>query len=97
MHITHTSKSQSQGKSHVSHAKNERDMQREIDELKKKLRRVQRRHHHLTPSCHPRIQMMLRIGEDQKLNLVRLSLVMRNIAISVRIRAQPIKALRTMP
>ena len=35
---THTSKSQSRGKRHVSHAKNERDMQREIDELKKKLR-----------------------------------------------------------
>ena len=97
MHITHTSKSQSQGKSHVSHAKNERDMQREIDELKKKLRCVQRRHHHLTPSCHPRIQIMLRIGEGPELNLVRLSLVTRNIAISVRIRAQPIKALRTMP
>ena len=31
---THTDKSQSRGKSHVSHAKNERDMQREIDELK---------------------------------------------------------------
>ena len=43
MHKTHTSKSQSRGKSHVSHAKNERDMQREIDELKKELRRVQRR------------------------------------------------------
>ena len=41
---THTSKSQSQGKSHVSHAKNERDMQREIDELKKKLRHARRRH-----------------------------------------------------
>ena len=41
---THTSKSQSRGKSHVSHAKNERDMQREIDELKKKLRRAWRRH-----------------------------------------------------
>ena len=40
---THTSKSQSRGKSHVSHAKNERDMQREIDELKKKLRRARRR------------------------------------------------------
>ena len=40
MHTTHTSKSQSQGKSHVSHAKNERDMQREIDELKKELRRA---------------------------------------------------------
>ena len=36
----HTSRSQSRGKSHVSHAKNERDMQREIDELKKKLRRA---------------------------------------------------------
>ena len=41
---THTSKSQSRGKSHVSHAKNERDMQREIDELKKELRRARRRH-----------------------------------------------------
>ena len=37
---THTSRSQSRGKSHVSHAKNERDMQREIDELKKKLHRA---------------------------------------------------------
>ena len=44
MHTTHTSKNQSRGKSHVSHAKSERDMQCEIDELKKKLRRVQRRH-----------------------------------------------------
>ena len=43
MHTTHTSKSQSQGKSHVSHAKSERDMQREIDELKKELRRAWRR------------------------------------------------------
>ena len=43
MHTTHTSKSQSRGKSHVSHAKNERDMQCEIDELKKELRRAWRR------------------------------------------------------
>ena len=41
---THTSKSQLCGKRHVSHAKNERDMQREIDELKKKLRHARRRH-----------------------------------------------------
>ena len=40
---THTSRSQSRGKSHVSYAKNERDMEREIDELKKKLRRARRR------------------------------------------------------
>ena len=32
MHTTHTSKSQSRGKSYVSHAKNERDMQRRSEE-----------------------------------------------------------------
>ena len=40
MHITHTSKSQSRGKSHVSHSKSERDIQCEIEELKKKLHHV---------------------------------------------------------
>ena len=44
MQTTPTSKSQSRGKSHVSHAKNERDIQREIDELKKKLYYARRRH-----------------------------------------------------
>ena len=96
MHTTHTSKSQSRGKSHVSHAKSERDMQREIDELKKKLRRVRRRHS--SPNSEPpRRQMMLHIGEDPELRPVKLSLATRNIAISVRIRAQPIKTLGTMP
>ena len=40
VHTTHTGKSQSRRKSHVSHAKNERNMQREIDELKKELCRA---------------------------------------------------------
>ena len=39
----HTNRSQSRGKSHVSHAENKKDMQREIDELKKKLCRARRR------------------------------------------------------
>ena len=39
----HTNRSQSHGKSHVSHAENEKDMQREINELKKKLRHARRR------------------------------------------------------
>ena len=43
VHTTHTSKSQSRGKSHVSHAKNDRDMQREINELKRELRHARRR------------------------------------------------------
>ena len=42
--MTYTSKSQLRGKSHVSHAKNYGDMQREIDELKKELRHTRRRH-----------------------------------------------------
>ena len=49
--ITHTSTSQSRGKSHASHAKNEKDTQREIDELKKRLRRAQRRR--LSPDSSP--------------------------------------------
>ena len=51
MHTTHTSKSQSQGKSHVSHAKDNRDMQCEIDELKRELRHTWRRHP--SPSSKP--------------------------------------------
>ena len=39
-HTMHTSKSQSRGKSHVSHSKSERDIQCEIEELKKKLHHV---------------------------------------------------------
>ena len=40
---THTNRIQSRGRSHDSHAKDERDMQREIDKLKKKLRHARRR------------------------------------------------------
>ena len=43
MQTTHTNRSQSRGKSYVSHVKNEIDMQWEIDELKKKLRCARRR------------------------------------------------------
>ena len=43
MHTTHTSKGQSRGKSQVSHAKNDKDMQCEINELKRELRHARRR------------------------------------------------------
>ena len=35
---THTTKSHSRGKSHVSHAKHDRNLQRQINELKRELR-----------------------------------------------------------
>ena len=43
VHTTHTGKSQSQGKSHVSHEENARNMQLEIDHLKRSLRHERRR------------------------------------------------------
>ena len=44
MHATHTSRSHSRRGSHVSQRQNDnKAMQREIDDLKKKLRRVQRK------------------------------------------------------
>ena len=43
VHTAHTSKSQSRGKICVSHAKNNRDMQCEIDELKMELGHTRRR------------------------------------------------------
>ena len=97
MHTTHTSKSQSRGKSHVSHAKNERDMKCEIDELKKELRRAWRKCSSPDSELSSEETDDATIGENPELRPVRLSLVMRNIAIGTRIRAHPIKALGTMP
>ena len=45
---THTTKSRSRGKSHVSHAKNDRNLQREIVELKRELRPARRER---SPPC----------------------------------------------
>ena len=43
MRTTHTNKSQSRGKSRVSYAKNNREMQCESDELKRELHHAQRK------------------------------------------------------
>ena len=43
MHTTHTSRSQSRGGSYISHEKNTRSMQLEIDRLHKRLCRERRR------------------------------------------------------
>ena len=95
---THTSNSQSSGKSYVSHAKNERDMQREIDKLKKKLRRARRRHSLPESESSSEETDMPCTGDDPELGPVKLSRVTRNIvAISARIRAQRIRALETKP
>ena len=47
MHTTHTSRSQSRGRSHISYEENAKTMQLEIDHLKRKLRRERQRR---TPS-----------------------------------------------
>ena len=43
VHTTHTNKSQSRGKSHVSHEEKYRNMQKEIDHLKRSLRHERRK------------------------------------------------------
>ena len=43
VYTTHTSRSQSRSGSHLSHEENAKNMQREIDHLKRKLRQEQRR------------------------------------------------------
>ena len=53
--------------------------------------------HHLIQSLPLRRQMMPRTGEGPEIRPVKLSLATKNIAISVRIRAQLIRALGTMP
>ena len=77
----HSNRSQSRGKCHVSHVENEKDMQREIDELKKKLRRARRRRASLNLNLLLGIQRMSRIGKDPELHPVKPSLVMRSIVV----------------
>ena len=97
MHTTHTNKSQSRGKSHVSHAKNERDMQREIDELKKELRRAQRRR------SSPNFELSSDETDDATYRRRSRTLPSETFSydeeyrIGARIRAHPIKVLGTMP
>ena len=80
--ITHTSKSQSRGKSHVSYAKNDRDMQREIDELRscvmldEDVRRP-------APGLPPRRRTMLVIDKGSEPCPVRLLPMKRSTTASV--------------
>ena len=94
---THTSKSQSRGKSHVSHAKNDRDMQCEIDELKRELRHARRRCSRLASNLPPKRQMVLVIDGDPELRLARLFPMKRSIAIDVGTKVRLAKAWGTMP
>ena len=77
----HTNRSQSRGKSHVSHAENEKDMQHEIDELKRSYVARGGDGHYLNLSLPLGIQRMIHIGKDLKLHLVKPSPVMKNTVI----------------
>ena len=82
----------------MSHAENEEDMQREIDELKKKLRRARRSGHHLNLNLLLWIQRMSRIDKDPELCPAKPSPVVRSIVvISVRAKAHRAGALETRP
>ena len=97
MQTTHTNRSQSRGKSYVSHVKNEIDMQCEIDELKKKLRCARRRR--LSPESESSSEDTDdATGDDPELRPVKLSRATRNIVIvGIRIRASRTRALEIKP
>ena len=98
MQTTHTNRSQSRGRNHVSHAKDERDMQREIDELKKKLRSARRRR--LTPEFESSSEDIddATYRRQSRIPPMKLSRATRTIvAIGVRMRAQRTRALETKP
>ena len=75
----HTNRSQSRGKSHMSHAENEKDMQHEINEL--------------NLSLLLEIQRMIRTGRDLELRLVKPTPVMKStVVIGRRVKVHWIRA-----
>ena len=92
----HTNRSQLRGKSHVSHAENEKDMQHEIDELKKKLRCARRRRSSFESESSSGDTEMSRTGNDPELRPAKPFSVARSIVvIGVRARAHRAGALET--
>ena len=87
---THTTKSRSRGKSHVSHAKNDKNLQREIDELKREL-------HHARRKRELKSLTRLVIGGDLELRLVRLFPMKRSTAIDIGTKARLAGAWGTTP
>ena len=83
MHTTHTTRSQSRGGSYVSHQKNAKDMQLEIDHLKRKLHHKRRRR--TVPFLISLLTMkrMIVIDVDQGLFPISLSCMMRTTTMSV--------------
>ena len=73
----HNNRSQSRERGYAPHAENDRDMQHEIDELK----RNGANEHHLSLSPLPGIQKMMHIGKDLGLHLVKPSPVVRSTVI----------------
>ena len=97
MRTTHTSKSQSRGKSHVSYAKNDRDMQREIDELKRELHHARRKCSRLAPNRLLMRQMVLVIDRGPELCLARLFPMKRSTTTDVGTKVRLAEAWGTTP
>ena len=87
VHTTHTSKSQSRGKSHVSHEENARNMQKEIDHLKRSLHHEQQKQAPSNLDFSSRGEEDDSYRHDRELHLVSHSRMMRIIIISVGIES----------
>ena len=96
MHTIHTSRSQSQNESHLSHEENAKAMQLEIDHLKRKLCHEQRRQTPFNSDFSFEMKRMVVIDLDQRLLPVSLSCMMRISTISTEIGTHLPKAWEMM-
>ena len=96
VNTSHTSRSRSKGKDHVSHKHNERKaLQQEIDDLKKKLRWAQRKR--LSPGSDISSGEDGEIDEDQEPPRARLFPMRKNDLANAATKACPTKAWPTTP
>ena len=89
VNTTHTSKSQSWGKSHVSREENARAMLKEIDHLKRSLRMNGESELHPIPTSLLMVKRMAAIGIGRGLLLASFSHMIRSIIMSAEKEIRP--------
>ena len=98
VNTTQTSKNHSRVGSHISQRQNdEQAMQREINDLKRKLLHAQRRRSHSSSDLLSDDKATMTIGKDREPFQVRLSLMKKSITRGVNVKVHLLGAWDTMP
>ena len=97
MHTTHTSKSQSRGKSHISHEENARNMQRRLIILREACAMNGKSELHPILTSFLMVRKVATIGANRGLPLASLSHMMRTIIMNIETEIHPWWAWETTP